>query len=111
MEIKKYTPVPKEVEAVLINKNNIEEAAKWCGGTVTDSEVRYISVNGLFRGKAYIGDFLVKDANGNFRVYMQKQFLANHEEVKDEEKSAIVNIVYNGEQARRFRDILRPRLR
>lgn len=97
MEIKKYVPVAEEVEAVLVNKNNLEEVAKWCGGEVRapNESVCYIAVaksrhpsygNSLF-SKAFIGDFVVKDASGFFRVYDQKQFLKNHEEVEDKDEA------------------------
>jgi hypothetical protein len=78
------------VEAVRVTQKNINEVAKWCGGTVqkkpTDKGVqRFIKVKvhrplNEKQTQAFIGDWVVK-AEAGFKVYTNRAFGNSFEEV------------------------------
>lgn len=98
MQTQKYTRKPFEVEAVQVTKENFEEVAAWCGGTIVtsrspksneglfeDATESYIKVDvarplNERQTKAYVGDWLLSAARG-FKVYADGPFCRNFTKV------------------------------
>lgn len=91
MDTKQYTRKPFPVSAVQITLQNIEEVAKWCGGTIeqrptkmlgTTTDLPIIRLKGA-RDKdfeAFLGCWIV-ELNGSFRGYKPIQFDATFDEI------------------------------
>jgi hypothetical protein len=64
-----------DVDAVQITKENMEEVARWCHGTVVNPDVgrSYVS---LKAGRGYEGDWACSK-KGNFRLYNRRAFDEN----------------------------------
>lgn len=68
--IERWETFPERVEALLLTENNLDEAAKWCGGVPNDSgkpsdpsdiykSVKVPSLTGVFN--VSVGEYLVRD--------------------------------------------------
>lgn len=64
METQKFTRVPFEIEAVEVTPTNCEEVAKWCRGTATEADYRFMG--GVHKMGAVL---LPKQGPNNDRVY------------------------------------------
>lgn len=87
----KYCRQPFNVEAIQVTKENMEEVASWCEGTIVlpnpdshDPEsMKYIQVDvhspaDVRQTRAFVNDFVLKLENGgSFKVYTQKAFVKN----------------------------------
>jgi len=76
------------IEAMLLTRENMDEAAKWCGGSVesdtkpSDPTDVYIcllfpTLNGI--GKANVNEYLLRDADGRFVNMSRSTFEAQYE--------------------------------
>lgn len=102
MKTQKYTRKPFEVEAIQVTKENFEEIASWCDGTIITSRSPK-SAEGLFdettesyikvdvarplnerQTRAYVGDWLLAAAKG-FKVYADGPFCRNFTKVTDKD--------------------------
>lgn len=78
----------KPIDAVQVTEENIEEVAKWCGGkavtldetvggtTVTKKMVKMARTQGtpVRAIPAYIGDWVICESGGRFRVFKEHIF-------------------------------------
>lgn len=93
MEIKQFTRKPFPVNAIQVTLQNVDDVAKWSGGTVelrptkmmgtyTDLPVILLQGQGENRGKdfeAALGCWIV-ELKGSFRSYKPQQFEASFDE-------------------------------
>lgn len=90
IETKKYSRRPFHVEALRVDKSNINEVAEWCGGTVvevpmsnTDKTEMFIQVDvhapaSERQSRAFPGDYvLLLEGGRSFKVYTTKAFNKN----------------------------------
>jgi hypothetical protein len=82
--VKHYVPNKEDVEAILVTRDTIEEAAKWCGGEIrTDQsgfiEVTYLAIPSL-TGPAEVrmSMYLIKRRDGKFDVARKEEFEAEY---------------------------------
>lgn len=73
------------VDAVQVTETNMSLVAQWCGGEVAHTDKAYVSVpvkRPLNRRQttAFVGDWVLK-ANKGFKVYTDKAFKENFEEL------------------------------
>lgn len=80
LEVQQFVRKAFPVDAVRVTPENMEEAAKWCDGTIRmdDSGSRYIKVRVLAplnerQTMAYVGDWLLYAGKG-YKVYLDKAF-------------------------------------
>lgn len=80
LEISRWTRKPFDVEAVQVTKENYDEVAKWCQGTVVTGEgegdyikVRVLRVINERQTRAYVGDWVLYAGTG-YKVYTDKAF-------------------------------------
>lgn len=78
----------REVEAVLLTKENVAEVVAWCDGhqveevDALDPDKKYVGINfDSWQGRARVseGDYLVKDPLGDFLVRWSEEFEAQFE--------------------------------
>lgn len=95
MELKQFTRIALPVNAVEVTLNDIEEIAKWCGGTIEQKSTRMMgtSVNlpviklqgqGDNRGKVFeasLGCWIV-ELRGSFRAFKPTQFESSFQAVE-----------------------------
>lgn len=95
LETEEATRKPFNVTAVQLTLQNIEQAAKWCGGEVGEESYKMVGTwtklpclkvpgNGASKGQkvtALIGQYIVKH-NGSFRIYRADQYKATFDVVK-----------------------------
>ena len=89
MKIHKFVRKPFYVDAVRVNQHNIEDVAKWCGGTIInkpDGRFAHIKVD-TFRPsnerqtQAHIGNWVLRTPDG-YKVYTTKAFDFTFEKVR-----------------------------
>lgn len=78
--VEKYVRKPFEVDAVRVTEENMEEAAKWCGGDVRTNKQkkRYIKVRVVRplnprQSEAYVNDTILYAGTG-YKVYTPQAF-------------------------------------
>lgn len=104
MQTTKYRRKEFNVDVVDITEENLEEAARWCKGTIRSDETskRYILVpvqNAINerQTKAYAGDHILFARNG-YKVYTHKAFIASFEPVEGLEELAVAHNVFEEHQ-------------
>ena len=85
---KTYSRKPFRVNAVQVTKDNLDEVAEWCKGTVEDREVKdgkgvHVKVNvhrpmNERQTKAFVGDWVLESTLG-LKVYTQRAFESSFE--------------------------------
>lgn len=102
LETKKYQRKPFPVNAIQVTNENFEQVAAWCGGSIVTVHEPEGKNDHLFpfeaksfiqvdvarpltkrQTEAYIGDWILYAAKG-FKVYANRPFLKNFEEVPEE---------------------------
>lgn len=91
LKIESYTRRRLDVDVVKVTEDNLELAARWCGGTVvaaTEGKAAHIKVPvhrplNVKQTEAYPTDRILK-ADTGYKVYVEKAFLASFVP-KDEE--------------------------
>jgi len=80
MQTQKFSRKPLYVDAVRVTKDNVQEIADWCDGTVADPDKprRFIRVHThrsvtVPKTRAFVGDWVLKSPIG-FRVYSNVAF-------------------------------------
>lgn len=91
MNIQKFVRKPFYVDAVQVTKDNLEQVAQWCGGTVAKDENSgqpYIQVD-VFNptdvpdhSRAYVGRWILQAATG-YKVYKTKGFFRSFDQVTE----------------------------
>lgn len=77
-----YIRRPFLVDAVLVDEENMEEVAAWCGGELLqDGRGKYIKVTvpralNDYQTQARIGHWVLSHDGGSFKVYTEKAFKA-----------------------------------
>lgn len=100
LEVVRYTYKPLFVDAVRVTKDNMEEIAAWCQGTIEGSADRpYVKVNAIravrFREtQAFVGDWVLKSDVG-FKIYMHKAFQHNFILAPEESDPKAVELLEN----------------
>lgn len=100
IETKKFSRRPFDVEAIRVNKSNMDGVAEWCKGEVVDVPAtdttraeRYIQVDvhspaNERQSRAFPGDYvLLLEGNASFKVYTQKAFNKNFVPSADDDAS------------------------
>ena len=91
MTPKKFRKRPVVIEAVFVCMDNLEEAAKWCGGDVkgiklplVEQEIEINTLEGDMR--ACVGDWIIKGVKGEFYPCKNDIFQTTYDEVLDPPK-------------------------
>lgn len=80
MLAKKYWERRTPVEAILLTNDNLQEAAKWCNGTVDSYRPLYfppssfVIIPGPPAVNAYVDSYLIKHVSGRFEVLDIEEF-------------------------------------
>lgn len=122
-----FTKKPVEIEAELINNDNIEDLAEWCNGVVTldgltlEKSISIYTLEGVM--SARVGDYLIRGVNGEFYPCKPDIFAKTYDEscaeqppldpniievvsVQDQpDGSAIVNMNIGSDAAKKFIEI------
>jgi len=78
--IKEYRIKPFSVEAIQYNGMNTDEIVEWCSEAYVDSYgINVRTVNGM--RLLFMGDYLVKNSKGYFKIYNEKLFKKSFEEI------------------------------
>lgn len=92
MDKYRHTGTGAEVEAVRLQPENVTEVADWVTGKeitehdALDHNITYVGLNFLSEGniqRATEGDWLIKNANGDFHFLWHSSFEEYFEEVSD----------------------------
>lgn len=93
MQTEKYARKPFLIDAVKVTSENMEEVAKWCGGTIQtvqrgEHTVKYIQApvsrpSNERQKKAFIGDYVLK-AGKSFKCYEARAFDSCFEKPSEE---------------------------
>lgn len=79
----KYRVIPHPVEIMQLTTETWWDVARWCDGkTVSAIPVMYVRTP-LGRRSAYEGDYIIRDADGNFRPCQETKFHKFYEEVQE----------------------------
>ncbi len=89
VQTSQYTRKPFPVEAVQVTEENRDEVAAWCKGEVstTDAGDPFIKVKVVANpkagseGRAFTGDWVLKNTKGSFKVFNNKAFTLCFDEV------------------------------
>jgi hypothetical protein len=82
MDTQRFMYVPLFVDGVQVTAENMAEVAEWCEGKIDNTIIKgknqpFIKVDvlrpiSLRQTRAFVGDWVLKIANGKLRVYTQK---------------------------------------
>lgn len=88
MDIKKGRRKQFDIEFVVVDENNINEVAEWCGGVVSgegrDQFIRLIDKGAMntMQTKAFVGDVVVQHMElRTFKKFTRKTFNKSYEEI------------------------------
>lgn len=91
MRTERWVPKEDAFEAVRLTRENLEEAAKWCGGEIGtrthpvsiddayDTVLRFPTLDGP--EEAAIGDYLIRKSDGKFDFWPESAMLAKYKKV------------------------------
>jgi hypothetical protein len=79
--VETYTRKVFEVQAIKVDETNMEQVAKWCGGTVSSTklDVPFIDVpnnnaKNQMHSRAFVGSWVVTGREGHFSSYADRTF-------------------------------------
>lgn len=103
MNIQTFMHRPTFVEAVLVNRDNMAEVAKWCGGFLTEGQkflkgpisqcvkVEVLRPHHPRQTMAFYGDWVLKTESG-WKVYTSKAFYEKFVKSKDIHSEDVIEV-------------------
>lgn len=105
IESEKYIRKPLYVDAVRITEENFNDVVKWCDGTVEVEETKGNAPNrhfirlrvknpmGARQTKGFVGDWILWNEQGGYKIYTHKAFLGAFEQAQQSTHPSVAETI------------------